>query len=105
MTTKRAKEGELIVITDFPETSNWIEGKVGQYEFCAKVYDNGSNFGIDEGRVSKLQIYAKAGEFPNQVGKTIVNYDRGWDVRPKKEHKELFKALMKTLEATPKRFS
>ena len=104
MPTKREKSGDLIVITDFPETSNWIEGRAGQYGFCAKVYDNGSDFGIDDGRVSKLSVYTIEGEFPFQVGKTIVNYDRGWDTRPKKEHKELFNALMKKLEATPKRF-
>jgi len=105
MTTKREKSGDLIVITNFPATSNWIDGSAGQYKFSAKVFDNGSVYGIDDGRVSKLTVYSTGGEFPFQVGNTIVNYDRGWDVRPKQEHKELFKALMKKLEATPKRFS
>lgn len=49
-----------------------IDGE--EYEYCAKVYDTGSEYGIDDGRVSKLQI--------KRGGVEIVAYDRGWDVEP-----------------------
>ena len=39
-----------------------------------KAYDEGSVYGIDEGRISKLRITID--------GETVVNYDRGWDIEP-----------------------
>ena len=45
-------------------------------EYCAKVYDEGSRYGIGGGRISKLQL-------KDENGKTVVNYDRGWDIKPK----------------------
>ena len=57
-----------------------IDGVV--YEWDAKVFDEGSRFGIDGGRVSKLEIrtYDK-----HEKPKLICNYDRGWDIRPQNE--------------------
>ena len=60
----------------------WREGTIGVpvngetkiAHYWAKVYDEGSEFGIDGGRISKLQIRID--------GVTVVNYDRGWDIRP-----------------------
>ena len=50
------------------------EGKVG-YDYWVKHYEEPSEvYGIDEGRISKLEI-RKHGE-----SKTLVNYDRDWDV-------------------------
>jgi hypothetical protein len=61
----------------------WEKGRVAAvdgdttYEYHAKVYDEPSElYGLNEGRVSKLAI-RKAGEI-----KWLVNYDRGWDIRP-----------------------
>ena len=54
-----------------------IKGK--RYEYCAKVYDEGSTFGINGGRVSKLHV--KREEDPTWQY-AIVAYDRGWDVKP-----------------------
>ena len=51
----------------------WTENKAG-YDYWVKHYEEGSRFGIDEGRISKLEI-RRHGE-----NKTLVNYDRGWDV-------------------------
>ena len=48
------------------------ETKIAHY--WAKVYDEGSIYGIDEGRISKLQIKID--------GKTVVSYDRGWEIEP-----------------------
>lgn len=39
------------------------------------VFEEGSEYGIDGGRISKLWISID--------GKWAANYDRGWDVRPK----------------------
>ena len=50
-----------------------VDGK--QVYFQAKVYDEGSQFGINNGRISKL--YASVN------GKVLFTYDRGWDVKPK----------------------
>ncbi len=46
----------------------------GIAHFWAKVYDEGSIYGIDEGRISKLKITID--------GRTVVSYDRGWDIEP-----------------------
>ena len=39
-----------------------------------KQFDEGSEFGIDGGRISKLML--------KRNGKIECNYDRGWDVKP-----------------------
>lgn len=49
-------------------------GKTKIAHYWAKVYDEGSEYGINEGRISKLRITID--------GETVVNYDRGWDVEP-----------------------
>lgn len=41
-----------------------------------KVYDEGSVFGIDEGRISKLWLKDE------ETGLCLANYDRGWDIMP-----------------------
>ncbi len=48
------------------------ESKIAHY--WVKAYEKGSEFGIDGGRISKLQIKID--------GKTTANYDRGWDIEP-----------------------
>jgi len=35
----------------------WMEGFIGKYKFQAKVYDEPSEYGIKDGRVSKLCVY------------------------------------------------
>lgn len=60
----------------------WSEGIIAspttgdKYKYWVKHFENGSEFGIDGGRVSKLTI-RKVGE-----SRDLVNYDRGWDVEP-----------------------
>ena len=49
-------------------------GKTKIAHYWAKVYDEGSEYGINEGRISKLLITIG--------GKTVANYDRGWDIKP-----------------------
>ena len=53
----------------------WMnEGKDG-YDYWVKHYEEPSEvYGLDAGHISKLEI-RRHGEL-----KTLVNYDRGWDV-------------------------
>lgn len=49
---------------------NWQFGTIGGVMFNAQVYDEPSDYGINNGKVSKLWIDGMA------------NYDRGWDKIP-----------------------
>ena len=51
------------------------DGKRLVCEYWAKVYDKPSEYGINEGRVSKLTIRID--------GTVVCNYDRSWDMEPK----------------------
>ena len=56
----------------------WKEGSLkihnSIFHYWMKVYEEGSQFGIDGGRISKLML--------KRDGKVVCNYDRGWDVEP-----------------------
>ena len=56
----------------------WREGTIiinkKGYRYWVKHFDEGSQFGIDGGRISKLMIKID--------GETVCNYDRGWDIHP-----------------------
>lgn len=77
------------------ENPVWIVGSVvcngKQYSISGKVYLESSKFGIDNGPISKLWIKDM------EKSKVIVNYDRGWDVKPTDENKDLYEAIMKLL--------
>jgi hypothetical protein len=95
--SKQTDGGIKAVITkDERLISNYVKGEAaGGITFTAKIFDVGSVYGIDNGRVSKLDI--------RQGGKIIVNYDRGWDVKPKTpEIKAVYKSVMATLNALDK---
>ncbi len=64
----------------------WIQGTIGDYDFYIKYYDEPSRFGISEGRISKLEI--------RKDGKTLANYDRGWDIEPTAEIIEVYNELL-----------
>ena len=92
---------EKAEFTEFYPNENWTKGVCGNYEFEAKVYDVGSNFGINKGRVSKLAIIPKGGSWRD----CVVNYDRGWDLKPETlEHKEVLNEILKLCENSSKRF-
>ncbi len=66
-----------------PRTDFWLYGDVKGhpgYSFAAKVFDVGSRYGIDGGRVSKLEVWFK--------DRAVLHYDRGWAVRPKTPKQE-----------------
>lgn len=51
-----------------------VEGKTVIAHYMAKVYDEPSVYGINEGRISKLQIKI------DDVA--VVEYERGWVLEP-----------------------
>ena len=79
----------------FKRTNNQLfkRGTIGSYTFCAKVYDIGSQYGIDGGRVSKLEM--------RKAGQLVLNYDRGWDIGLEAEDKKAYGKLMRALEGMP----
>jgi len=81
----------LKITSDTRNRDYWIKG-VGNngITFSAKIFDEGSELGIDNGRISKLDIRVD--------NKTIVNFDRGWDVGPKSpEQKVIYTAIVSKL--------
>lgn len=59
----------------------WSLFFINNMECQVKHYEEGSRLGIKGGRISKLAIRRK--------GRWILNYDRGWDIRPDRNDKEL----------------
>jgi hypothetical protein len=51
----------------------WRYGIINGFEYEVKVYDTGSQYGINGGRISKLWLRGPEGR---------ANYDRGWDIEP-----------------------
>ena len=71
----------------------WKEGTLeidkSIFRYCIKVYGKGSDYGIDEGRISKLML--------KRSGNVVCNYDRGWDIQPRDiETKQALENLKKT---------
>ena len=63
----------------------WKEGSIligGKgYRYWVKQFDEGSQYGIDGGRISKLMI--------KRGGEIVCNYDRGWDIEAVDEDTQL----------------
>ncbi|MBP3222800.1 MAG: hypothetical protein J6M18_02605 [Actinomycetaceae bacterium] len=73
----------------------WSEGTIGIpnadgtntiYHYWVKHYEEGSQFGINGGRISKLTLKVD--------GKVTCNYDRGWDVKPEDEHTKIAYSIL-----------
>lgn len=78
-------------------TIGTVSYKKKTYYFDIKNFIEGSKFGIDNGCISKLQVYdpnAKEGQY--KYGNLVMNYDRGWDVRPKTDDA---KAILNAIKA------
>lgn len=68
--------------------SGTIKTPSGLVRYWIKYFEEGSEFGIEEGRISKLTL--------QREDETIANYERGWDVEPKDaEAKMVLEILMK----------
>ena len=81
----------------------WLEGTVEGHHFQAAVYDEPSVYGINEGRISKLMVWDETKrQCRRGYSRTILmNYDRGWDIEPKAQHKSLIDELISYLENLP----
>lgn len=69
-------EGLKVTKTD----GNWVEGVVDGHWFQAKVFTEPSEYGINDGRISKLCVSKSdkwEGFYPSKI---LFNYDRGLDL-------------------------
>jgi len=77
----------------------WIKGRIVTmpgYTFAAKLYDKPSEHGIENGKISKLQIL--------KDGKQVASYDRGWDQPPRNaEQKEAVQRIRNGLDDAPEK--
>lgn len=68
----------------------WKEGSIkvnGEiFHYWMKRYEEGSQWGIDGGRISKLML--------KRNGEIVCNYDRGWDIKPADENTRLATELL-----------
>ena len=75
----------------------WSKGTIGipdakdkgKYTVChywVKHYEEESQFGIDNGRISKLML--------KQDGRVVYNYDRGEDIEPQTPEAEKALAIL-----------
>ena len=67
---------------------NWIIGSVDGLPYAVKVCDIDSEYGIDEGRIIKLYLFAEAGE------RELATYERGWDQYPALAYEDSMDALI-----------
>jgi hypothetical protein len=84
----------------------WIAGTVGQYEFSALILKVPSKLGLDRGKVSKLSIWdpEMLKRTNNFIGSCIVNYDRGWDIRPSKKAEPFYNKVKALLDSSAEQF-
>ncbi len=72
---------ELISSMKIWKEGNWHLGTIDGYPFQAKVTDEDSEWGIDNGRIIKLFITEKP-EGENKGDTEIIAYERGWLTYP-----------------------
>ena len=69
----------------------WKEGALkvrnSIFKFSVKHFDEGSQYGIENGRISKLML--------KRNGDIVCNYDRGWDVHPVDDDTETALEILK----------
>lgn len=85
--------------------TGWITAVIDGRWVQAKVYDDPSDYGIDNGRVSKLAIGKTDTRDPNQdfFAQMCYNYDRGLDF--KKISIKQVRSIVAQLETLPKLFT
>ena len=105
------KKKRLLLNTDYnfywDGCSNWVEikkylGRIDGHRVIliasAKVFQDKSTYGINNGRISKMSIRLQ-GDYPNQMAyrKFLFTYDRGDDtnkLEEDKEAKKMYKMMM-----------
>ena len=77
----------------------WIKGEIltmPGYSFYAKTYNEPSKFGIDGGKISKLDVYKDE--------QLVLRFDRGWDQAPRNaEHVEAVQRIRNGLGDAPEK--
>ena len=69
-------------------TGIWVKGEINGFKFWVKYYGEGSIYGIEGGRISKLHI--------RKDGVDCACYERGWDLKPTTdEAKAVYDELIK----------
>lgn len=70
-------QNEVTITNEARATNAWTKGKATcnghHYDFQIKRFDEGSEFGIMKGRISKLWMREEGAE------DAVLNYDRGWE--------------------------
>lgn len=93
-----------MIILEPHDESGWITAVIEGRWLQAKVYDEPSCFGINEGRVSKLVISKTDCRIPNAnfFDQMCFNYDRGLDFS--NIESDLLAKIVGRLETLPKIF-
>ena len=86
------------ILNDSRKTSNWFTAIIAGRWVQAKIYNEGSEYGINGGRISKLWISKDVN--PANVSGDDYSYDRGLDYNNLTDATILPKVL-KALEALP----
>ncbi|HRY32095.1 MAG TPA: hypothetical protein P5531_03910 [Bacteroidales bacterium] len=76
--------------------NNWVQGSVNGYHYQAVVFDTGSKYGIDNGPISKLYIWAPANRrygVPFEESCDVV-YDREWVKSPTSETLPIYTTII-----------
>lgn len=89
---------------DTRKRDGWVRGKVGNRLFQAKVFDEGSIYGINNGRISKLCLTV-ANAKKVRGDNLAFNYDRDESHNVDAEVQNEFNRLLKVLESLPKVFA
>lgn len=94
-------------ILEAHDQSGWITAIIEGRWVQAKVYDEPSMYGINEGRVSKLSIGKTDTCDPtrNFFDQMDYNYDRGLDFKRRTLPVAVLRKIVASLEALPKRWS
>ena len=71
---------------------SWVKGSYKDYDFTYMLFEEPSKYGIEGGKVSKLCIKGEDGDW-------LVNYDRGWDVKPTEDILSDYTDILNYLEA------
>ncbi|GLU54402.1 DUF7678 domain-containing protein [Dyadobacter frigoris] len=84
----------------------WISGLVDKYAFSALLLGENSKWGIEKGRISKFSIWDPVVKESsnNFLASCIVNYDRGWDIRPSRIAKPYYNKTKSWIEHDADRF-
>lgn len=88
-----------------PNDNGWYDGEFDYDDettiyLKAKIFDEPSEFGIDDGRISKLAMSYEEYWWGEDV--TIARYDRGWDYYPDdEEEQDMIAFAVEELETIP----